>query len=203
MNGELDVAEELLTNCMPDLRARPVLSYARLFSRAAMMLSTIALFRFGPKDSTALQAANKLIKEGLGRDPLWHYATYTRAQIVGILEDHDRGKESFRNAYENIQQSGELVTVREARSRVLLLMLTASCMKQFSNKPAELLRADKHLEEANSCLLNLPRRGDIQATVFSPPSKKNEPLDLIKDHIEQIAEGTPLAIKRVKAIGAG
>lgn len=118
-----------------------------------------------------------------------YYVTATLAQVYADLGEKERAKLLFRKAYENISDSGDLITVKEVRTKILLLMMAGMCSKQlpdFEN------RSRDHLSKAEGLLDSLPKIDSQPCTVFSPLSKRNENSDIIRKHIELIGEGRVL-----------
>lgn len=133
--------------------------------------------------------AQQLLEQVHAEDPYYYYATATLAQVYSDQDKTDEAQELFREAYTTIERSGHLLTVTEARSRILLLMTAGMCCKQglMDDKKAE-----QHLDEADHLRDSLPRIGSQICTVFSTLSKRNESSDTIRRHIELMRKGQVL-----------
>ena len=93
--------------------------HQRLKSRAALIKANIIMLE---REDNWSSKALKILEEVHTEDPQYYYAIATLAQVYDFQQDENNKKELFSEAYETIQQSGDLLTVTEARSRILLLM---------------------------------------------------------------------------------
>jgi tetratricopeptide (TPR) repeat protein len=158
----------------------------RLRSRAVLIEANMEIIR---REGDWQEQAQQLLERVYTEDPQYYYATATLAQVHHTQGDRDRARELFSEAYTTIQQLGHLITVTEARTRVLLLMTAGMCCK---HGPQEERWAEEHLDRATDLLGSLPRRGHQICTVFSTLSKQNESSDVIRHHIELIRKGRVL-----------
>jgi tetratricopeptide (TPR) repeat protein len=160
--------------------------YLRLQSRAVLVEANIAILR---GEDNWHQEAQDLLGPVHEADLQYYYATATLAQVHYDQGNHAKARELFREAYETIRDSGHLITVTEARSGILLLMVAGlCCMHSFE----EDRWSKEHLDRAHSLLGSLPQMGLQTCTVFSFLSKRNESRDVIQHHIELIREGKVL-----------
>lgn len=160
--------------------------YLRLQSRAILIRANIAILR---REDNWHQKVQDLLGSVYEADPQYHYATATLAQVYYAQGDHAKARKLFREAYEAIRQSGHLITVTEARSGILLLMVAGMCCKHGFEEDRW---SKEHLDRAHSLLSSLPKMGLQTCTVFSMLSKLNESSDVIRHHIELIREGKVL-----------
>jgi len=160
--------------------------YLRLRSRAALIRANMAILR---RDTNWQGEATEWLAAVQDDDPTYYYATATLAQVSAVQEDAELTQRLFREAYENIERSGDLLTVAEARSQILLRMVAGLCC-QHGLKDKK--RSDEHLDRADSHLRYLPKIDSQICTVFSTLSKRNERSDSIHDHIELIRKGQVL-----------
>jgi tetratricopeptide (TPR) repeat protein len=160
----------------------------RLQSRAALIRANMAMLE---REENWHQQVQRLLKPVYVADPQYYYATATLAQVHADQGDSDKAQELFNEAYTVIERSGHLLTVTEARSRILLMMIAGMCCK---HGPMDEKRSEVHLNEADSLRSSLPTIDSQVCTVFSPLSKRNESSDTICHHIELIRKGDILLI---------
>jgi tetratricopeptide (TPR) repeat protein len=160
----------------------------RLQSRAALIRANMAILA---RKADWRDEVQRLVEPVHVADPQYYYATATLAQVY-----HEPGnpgdakaQELFSEAYMVIERSGHLLTVTEARSRILLLMVAGMCCK---HGPMDEARSGEFLDRADALLGSLPRMGSQVCTVFSTLSKGNESSDITRYHIRLIREGTVL-----------
>jgi tetratricopeptide (TPR) repeat protein len=159
--------------------------YLRLHSRASLVRVNMILLK---RDGNWLQEAEQLLKPIYDDNPSYYFATATLAQVYTLQDKRDEAQRLFREAYEVIEHSGDLLTVTEVRSLILLQMVAGLCCRHgLMNKK----RSDEHLADAfrNS----LPGLDSQVCTVFSTLSKRNETSEAIRQHIELIRKGEVLA----------
>jgi tetratricopeptide (TPR) repeat protein len=156
--------------------------HRRLQSRAALIRASMAILK---RDPGWHEKATELLEKMYVKDPQYYYATATLAQVYYDQGDHDKAKELFSKAYATIEHSGHLITVTEARSKILLLMTAGMCCKHGLPGDA---RTEGHLDTADGLRSSLPRMGPQICTVFSVLNKRNESSDVIHRHIEAIRE---------------
>jgi tetratricopeptide (TPR) repeat protein len=165
----------------------PLLNHQRRLQSRAMLIK--ANMEIIGREGDWQGQAQQLLERVHAEDPQYYYATATLAQVYYVKGDRDKARELFQEAYTTIQQLGHLITVTEARTRVLLLMTAGMCCK---HGPQEERWAEEHLDRATDLLGSLPRRGHQICTVFSTLSKQNESSDVIRHHIELIRKGRVL-----------
>jgi tetratricopeptide (TPR) repeat protein len=189
MMDNFDMARQFITDVEEELHeiemTRP-LRTSEVPSRATLIRANMALLERGADWHLEVQL---LLEEVVEENPYYYYATATLAQV-----HHDQGtigkaQELFHKAYESIEHSGQLLTVTETRSRILLLMVAGMCCKHGLTDER---RAEQHLDEADHLRGALPRMGPQVCTVFSTLSKRNESSDTIRHHIELIRKGKVL-----------
>jgi hypothetical protein len=122
-------------------------------------------------------------------DPQYYYATATLAQVNVGKSDPDSAQKLFREAYETIERSGDLLIVTEARSKILLLMVAGMSCKHGLKEEK---RSEEYLDRADGLRGSLPKIGSQVCTVFSTLSKRNENSETIGSHIELIRRGEVL-----------
>jgi len=159
--------------------------HLRLRSRARLIRANTALLERTPK----WEEAQLLLKSVHDTDPQYYYAMVTLAQVYYEQGELDKAQQLFDKAYMTIERSGDLLTVTETRSKVLLRMVAGMCCK---HGPRDEDRADELLDQADNVLHSLPRIGNQDCTVFSTLSKRNESSNTIRRHIELIREGKVL-----------
>ena len=160
--------------------------YLRLESRISLIRTNMAILNSGDVNWLEIQ---KQLEEVYKIDPLYYYASATLAQIYAIQNEGARARKFFRISYENIEKSGDLQTVTEVRSQILLLMFASICC-QHGLKDHK--RSEEHLDKAESLRGSLPKINSQECTVFSTFSKKNEKSDTIHSHIGFIRKGRVL-----------
>jgi tetratricopeptide (TPR) repeat protein len=119
-------------------------------------------------------------------DPHYYFAIATEAQLSHHLGNIEAAKLGFNRAYDEIRNSGDLVTVVEVRSRILLLLFAGICCLYAQ---ADESRAKEHLDEALARLEELPVLDGKLCRVFSPLTKLNETKETIERHIKLIRNG--------------
>jgi tetratricopeptide (TPR) repeat protein len=163
--------------------------YLRLHSRALLVRVNMTFLRGAENWEQEAKRPLEVIHDD---NPSYYFATATLAQVYAIQGNHDEARELFREAYETIEHSGELLTGTEARSQILLQMVAGLCCRHglMNNK-----RSDEHLDKVDNLRDNLPKVDSQVCTVFSTLSKRNEKSETIHDHIELIRKGKVLLIK--------
>jgi len=159
--------------------------HLRLRSRARLIRANTALLERTPK----WEEAQLLLESVHDTDPQYYYAIVTLAQVYYEQGELDKAQQLFDKAYMTIERSGDLLTVTETRTKVLLRMVAGMCCK---HGPKDEDRADELLDQADNVLHSLPRIGNQNCTVFSTLSKRNESSNTIRRHIELIREGKVL-----------
>jgi len=163
--------------------------HLRLRSRAALIRANMAILE---RKADWHREVQQLLEPVYKVEPQYYYATATLAQVYYQQDEANakkKAQELFSEAYRDIERSGLLLTVTEARSKILLLMVAGLCCK---HGPEEERRSAEHLDRADSLLNNLPKIGDRVCTVFSTLSKRNVDIGTIRDHIKKIRESQVL-----------
>jgi tetratricopeptide (TPR) repeat protein len=192
MLGDFDRAKDFISEVESELNriknkdGRLPNHQLRCQSRAALIQANMAILR---REPTWREQVQQVLEPVRVEDPQYYYATNTLAQVYADQGSRADAQRLFREAYQAIQQSGDLLTVVESRSRILLLMTAGMCCK---HGPADERRSEEHLDRANTLLSSLPRIGGKTCTVFSALSKCNEDSSTIQHHIELIREGNVL-----------
>jgi tetratricopeptide (TPR) repeat protein len=191
MMDSLDMARQFTNETKTGLRTieqkRPLRnSEQRVRSRAILIEANMVILGH---EADWHGKAQQLLEQVHAEDPYYYYATATLAQVYYDQDRTDEAQELFREAYTTIERSGHLLTVTEARSRILLLMTAGTCCKHGLTDEK---RAEQHLDEADHLRDSLPRMGSQVCTVFSTLSKRNESSDTIRRHIELIRQGKVL-----------
>lgn len=155
----------------------------RLRSRSILIKSSLIMFQGEPNWHIQAQ---RLLERVNSDEPHYYHATATLAQLHHVQGSSSQAKELFRQACESIESSGDLHTVTETRSRILLLMTAGMCCK---NGLADQKRAQDYLDRADSLRSSLPKLGDQTCTVFSVLSRKNESSETIRAHVDLIRGG--------------
>ncbi len=160
--------------------------YLRLGSRASLIQANMAILK---REENFPQVVKELLEQTHKDDPGYYYVTVTLAQASVAEGSGDAAKRLFREAYEVLEQSGDLLTVSEARSQILVRMVAAICFRHgfMDNK-----RSDEHLNKADSLRGRLPKLESRVCTVFSTLSKRNESRENIYTHIDLIRKGRTL-----------
>jgi tetratricopeptide (TPR) repeat protein len=170
-----------------DINARSVKKRAeqRLGSRAMLVMANINIL-----NSRLTEAAGTLAAV-VDEDPDYYYATVTLAQVQARTGS-PAAAQRFREAYDAILKSNHLYLVTEARSKLLLHMTAAVCLRQMGDDR----HSDEQVEAARALLPELPvletPTGHETCTVFSVLTKRNESSTTINEHINAIAYGEVL-----------
>lgn len=122
------------------------------------------------------------------KDSQYYYSTATLAQAYAASGNFTEASNLFNEAYKTILQLKDLETVKEVRSRILLLMVAGMCSKHSGIEDGERMSND-YLHEANTLRESLPKIDSLFCTVFSPLSKNNEDSTTIYNHIDAIRKG--------------
>jgi len=162
--------------------------HRRLQSRVALIEANMEILERNRKANWR-EEAQRLLERVHDKDPQYYYATATLAQVYADQDDSDKTQSLFSEAYTAIERSGHLLTVAEARSKILLLMVAGMCCR---HGPQDETRSEMHLDEANGLRRSLPKMDNQVCTVFSTLSKRNESSEAISHHIELIREGKVL-----------
>jgi tetratricopeptide (TPR) repeat protein len=155
---------------------------------------------FRLKSRIALMKANILILKGMGdwkreaktlllpvhdMDPSYYYATATLAQLSHLQGDKQSARELFQDVYDTILTLADIHTIREVRSKVLLLMIAGMAAKYIGQEK----QSKDYLDQAVDLCSSLPTIDAQICTVFSTFTKRNESSDTIKQHIDLIRRG--------------
>jgi tetratricopeptide (TPR) repeat protein len=189
MSNEFDVARELIHQVHDELKkmeraeGRLAHYHQRLRSRAALIHQNMSMWE---REDNWIDESIAKLEELRNIDPQYYFATVTLAQLWSYKKDVKRAKELFNESYESIQLSGDLLTVTEARSKILLLMVAGMCCL---NVPGNEKKAEEHLDRASDLRSSLPKLSGQSCTVFSILSKRSESSESIGSHIRYIREG--------------
>jgi tetratricopeptide (TPR) repeat protein len=156
-----------------------------LRSRAILVQANTAILMGTP---TYTMTVVDLLRPLLTTNPDYYYAAVTLAQTLA-QEGSPDAAEIFRHAYETIRRSDNLHTLTESRSKILLQMAAAICLRSGNN---DTRHAGDLLDLASSGLQGLPQLGSETCTVFSVLTKRNEPAATIRQHISDIRDGRVL-----------
>ena len=156
-----------------------------LRSRALLVQANTAILAGGP---TIGVTVNGLLRPLLTANPDYYYAAVTLAQTLAH-EGSPEAADIFRRAYDSIRTSDNLHTLTEARSKILLQMASALCLRHGTN---DTRHSDDLLDAASSGLQSLPQLGSETCTVFSVLTKRNETASTIRQHIRDIRDGRVL-----------
>jgi tetratricopeptide (TPR) repeat protein len=191
-NDDFDQAQQILAEVEEGLRrkrdraGRLTGVYLRLRSRTILIEANMAILMHEADSWNEVKDLLEMVRRD---DPTYYYATATLAQIYIVQDEYDDAQRLFREAYENIERSGDLLTISEARSQILLRMVAGLCCQQGLRDER---RAEEHLDRADSLRSSLPKIDSQICTVFSALSKRNERSEIIHDHIELIRKGKVL-----------
>lgn len=159
-------------------------AYQRLRSRTMLVKANIGILR---QEKNWQAQVLGLLETVHKNDPQYYYATATLAQVYDLIGELDKARSIFQEAHQTILGSRDIETVKEVRSRILLLMVAGLCSKQGLSNGQQI--TDEYLNEADGLRSNLPKIDSDVCTVFSTLSKRNENTDKIHLHIEHIREG--------------
>jgi tetratricopeptide (TPR) repeat protein len=159
--------------------------YLRLRSRALLVQANTAILR---GENGYLETVDDLLRPLREEDADYYYATVTLAQVLAEAGSSQAGP-MFQEAYDAIQASGNLHTLTEARSKILLYMTTALCLRRGSE---DMRHAIEYLQSATRLLPELPHLGAETCTVFSVLTKRNESIATVGEHLRAIRAGTVL-----------
>ena len=160
--------------------------YLRLASRSSLIEANMAISH---KSADQWLESQETLEKVCKDDPLYYFATATLAQIYTIQNRVEEARKLFLTSYENIERSGDLRIITEARSKILLCMVASLCCQHGSKDKK---RSDEHLDKAASLLGSLPKIDSQECTVFSTFSKQNEKSGIIHSHIDFIRKGKVL-----------
>ena len=168
-------------------RSAPLAYYhLRLKNRAILIEANITIRE---RKKNWLKETNKLLSAIYKSEPEYYYATATLAQVQFTQKASQAARESFRKAHDIIDHSGDIHTVMEVRSKILLLMVAGMCCKHGLSDEK---RAVGYLDKADELRGDLPKIDTQVCTVFSALSKQNETSSAILEHIKLIREGKVL-----------
>lgn len=162
--------------------------YLRLRSRAALIRANMAIIM---REANWQSNVREVLLQTRDDDPNYYYATATMAQVLSAeSKNEDDASNLFHQAYDNIERSGDLLTVMEARSHILLRMVAGLCCRQGIK---DYKRSEEHLDRAEALLSALPSIDGQVCTVFSTLTKRNERSEIIREHLGLIRKGDVLA----------
>ena len=191
MLGEFGKADQVLSDVttrmqeIEDLEGGLKASEFRLKSRLALIQANMLILR---RSDNWRNEARGLLEPVRERDRSYYYLTATLAQLYHALGDVSTGNILFQEVYETILTVTDIHVIREARSKILLLMIAGLAAKSIGHEN----QAKEYLDQARNLCKDLPTIGSRACTVFSTLSKRNESSELISHHIDLIAGGTAL-----------
>ncbi len=194
MDNDLPGAEEYLKaveEAVDSERNLPIkppnfIQHLRLYHRATLLRANMAIIS---RPAAWRKDAEEYLNKVHVAEPLYYFATATLGQIAQHHGEAAQAQQLLKEAYESIKDSGDLATVTEARSLILLLLLAGICSKHGT---MDLGRANDYFAKAEGLCPTLPRLGSDVCTVFSPLSKRNEPVHEIESHIDALRNGKVL-----------
>jgi tetratricopeptide (TPR) repeat protein len=151
-------------------------------SRIELIKTNIIIIK---KDKNWIEKAHENVEKILQENQNYYFAVVTLAQLLFIKRD-DTNIKYFQNAISLIDKSGDLISIKESHSRILLLMTAGMCILRGEN---DRLRANEKLDEASRILESLPMLNNRPGTVFSVFSKKRESIGILQKQIDQIRNG--------------
>ncbi|RJP54674.1 MAG: hypothetical protein C4557_02595 [Anaerolineaceae bacterium] len=154
----------------------------RLKSRVALIKANILILK-GMDDWKS--EAKALLLPVHEADPSYYYITATLAQLSHLQGDKQLAKELFQDVYDTILTLADIHTIREARSKILLLMIAGMAAKYIGHEK----QSKDYLDQAVDLCGSLPTIDSQICTVFSTLTKRNESSDTIKQHIDLIRNG--------------
>lgn len=188
MNGEFSKADQVLDEIETRMRDIEELEETlrnaefRHRSRVALIRANILILR-GTGDWK--REAQALLLPARKADPSYYYVTATLAQLSHLQGDGQTARELFQDVYDTILTVADIHKIREARSKILLLMIAGMAARYIGQEK----QSKDYLDQANDLCGSLPIMGSRICTVFSTLTKRNEPPDTIKQHIELIRNG--------------
>ncbi len=191
MNGEFSKADQILDEIetrmqdIEELEESLRNSEVRHKSRVALIRANILILR-GTGDW--MDEAQSLLLPVRNADPSYYYVTATLAQLYHLQGDEQTARELFQDVYDTILTLADVHKVREARSKILLLMIAGMAARFIGQEK----QSKDYLDQANELCDHLPKTGSRICTVFSTLTKRNEPPDTIRHHIELIRNGAIL-----------
>lgn len=188
MSGEFDKAEQKLSEIetrMQEIQQleeslRP--SERRLKCRAALVRANILILK---GKEHWLDEARSLLESVRNVDPSYYYVTATLAQLSHLQGNQPAAKALFQDVHETLSRLKDMNTIREVRSRILILMIAGMAARYIGLE----IQSNNYLDQAIDLCGNLPVIGSQVCTVFSTLTKRNEPPDTIRRHIELIRNG--------------
>lgn len=168
---ELEQAEGTLRN-----------SELRLKCRVALIQANSLILRAA---GDWKQEAYELLKSARADDSSYYYVTATLAQLAHLQGDKQSARELFQDVYDTILRVADIHTIREVRSKILLLMIAGMAAKYIGQEK----QSKDYLDQAVDLCGSLPTIDSQICTVFSTLTKRNESSDTIKQHIDRIRNG--------------
>lgn len=191
MNGEFSKADQVLDEIETRMRDIEELegslrkSELRHRSRVALIRANILILRGTGNWQQEARSPLLPVREA---DPSYYYVTATLAQLSHLQGDGQTARELFQDVYDTILTLADIHKVREARSKILLLMIAGMAARYVGQEK----QSKDFLDQANELCADLPTNGSQVCTVFSTLTKRNEPAETIKRHIELIRNGEVL-----------
>lgn len=188
MNGEFSRADQVLDEIETRMRDIEELeeslrnSEFRLKSRVALIRANILVLRGTGNWKSEAQALLLPVREA---DPSYYYVTATLAQLSHLQGRGQTSRELFQDVYDTILTLADIHKIREARSRILLLMIAGMAAKYIGLEK----QSKDYLDQAGELCGSLPMIRSQVCTVFSTLTKRNESPDTIRRHIELIRSG--------------
>lgn len=192
MTGDFDKAEALINEIERKVKEIKALDGSlpnyelRLWSRARLIRANMVIIKRGDQWEETVKTILQPVRED---DANYYYATATLAQVHHLQGNIESAKQLFREVYDATVTLPDINIIKEIRSKILLLMLIGMSAKYIGlEKPST-----EYLNRAHQHCADLPKFNSDTCTVFSLLSKKNENVEIIKNHIELIRKGVLLS----------
>ncbi|MCC6300806.1 MAG: hypothetical protein IT314_16090 [Anaerolineales bacterium] len=185
-NNEFSKAEQLLDEVIEGLEAEEKVggddkSYlVGDRNRATLIKANAVIMLHPPKWQEVVQ---QLLHPLYEKDSSFYFAGATLAQSYDSQGKNELADKYFRESYKPMRITSTLHT--EMRSRILFFM-TAGLASKYISEESE---SKFYLDQANNLCGLLPTLAGRTCTVFSTLTKRNEPVEKIREHIELIRKG--------------
>ncbi|WKZ47696.1 MAG: hypothetical protein QY306_17980 [Anaerolineales bacterium] len=158
---------------------------SRLWSRAILIKANMILIKREENWTDKIQAMLLPVRD---RDSSYYFATATLAQSYHVQGNFELAKQFFQEVYDTILALADINSIREVRSKILLLLFAGMSSKYIGREK----QSAEYLDQANQYCNDLPKINSHSCTVFSPLSKRNEKISEIQSHIALIRKGIVL-----------
>ena len=188
-NSEFSKAEQLLDEVMEGLNAEEKVHGGNKSylvgdrNRTTLIKANMTIMLHPPKWQETIQQLLRPIYE---KNSSLYFAGVTLAQSYVSQGNNELADKYFRKSYKPIRIT--FTSHTEMRSRILFFMTAGMASKYISEES----KSKFYLDQASNLCGLLPKLENQTCTVFSTLSKRNEPVEKIREHIELIRDGKVL-----------